>query len=445
MADDEDAYIDDDEDFEWFYVEDTCPLADELAESALPEPGYPGTAAELDALWDDLDLFHYWDDLEYGHDPYWDTAALNVSGEKRKRDGRVPRSSGKRRKLSLKETSGDKVMFVSTEERRRLWSRRPPIRKGLKSFALLPDWRKRCAAADKEMSVRAMPAEMRQAAEANEEEGDDDPPQHERLDNHGAQEEGDEWEDDEDDAPDAGQLDIDPDALKAVLRERLGDAGVGGLSEEACMAAIQKLLQGGEDAADDLTNALLADIGQTGGNEALEGWLTRQGVTLEEDEDADNHAESVAAQETSNTAGRKEASQRSPSDSVIGARRASGKTRQAQQSDGSPETGKKRSAPVAEGREGRMEKRAKAGDLGQDGEVMPEESKAEVPDTSTRTTRKRKAREDDEAEEEESSKPATKKRPGRPAKAVTSRTSDEQGSKPSYARETRATRARSKR
>lgn len=27
MAEDEDAYLDDDEDFEWFYVEDTCPLA----------------------------------------------------------------------------------------------------------------------------------------------------------------------------------------------------------------------------------------------------------------------------------------------------------------------------------------------------------------------------------------------------------------------------------
>ena len=60
--------------------------------------------------------------------------------------------------------------------------------------------------------------------------------------------EEDEWEDDEGDGvgADGGLAGLDPEMLKAVLKQRLADAGLQGVDEEAFMASLSKMLAGEE-------------------------------------------------------------------------------------------------------------------------------------------------------------------------------------------------------
>lgn len=448
-------------------------MQDELAENALPDPGYAGTSWELEQTFWDYDLFDYWDDLEYGDDGYWDAGGA-AAGQKRrrtKRSGAVKELLQKRRKLSLRDTSGDTSIFVSMQERRRLWSGRAPMKKGLKAFALLPDWRKRCAQADRTVAVKAMPAEMRHAAEANVEDAEEagrqvneafmrysprsgrddddvggmigDPDAlitgmaeiagldfntleanmknviNQKLGESGLQMTGKDklfelatkmmsgdptaddavsdlarglmgaaeqaeqsttrvtkessskdtldrtegsmvdaaaeheadWEDeDEEEKADTSALgDVNPEVLQTVLRQKLGDAGLGDMSETAFMEAIQNMLAGGGGAGDamgDLANSLLGQ----GHDSAASDWLTQQGVSLEiaavneEDDDAD----CVAPAEflVGSASSHKGKSVRiSPPDSAVemGGRG----TSQLPLHDGSPKAAKKRLASMA--------------------------------------------------------------------------------------------------
>ena len=176
---------------------------------------------------------------------------------------------------------------MGMDERRKLWSRRAPVRKDLRTFALLPDWRRRCAKADQAVLVKAMPKEMKQAAEGK----DGDTPEGERHFDaeamHG--EEGD-WEDEDEDEAEAeaetetGDMqaelaNLDPEMLKSILRQKLGDAGLENMDEGAFMQTISKMLagdEGADDAAGDLANSLLGQASQ-GENSALSGWLSQQG------------------------------------------------------------------------------------------------------------------------------------------------------------------------
>lgn len=329
-------------------------MQDELAETAIPDPGYAGTNAELDLSLYEYDLFEYWDDLEYGLDPYWDSAGSPVTGEKRKRDDGANATPGKRRKISLRDTNGGTAMFVAMGERRKMWDRRAPVKKGLKSFALLPDWRKRCADADTSMAVRAMLVEMRQAAEGN----DEETPEGQRHYDAEAADDGEgEWEDDQEedelDGPDLadGMGNVDFDTLKTVLRQKLGAAGLGDMSEDAFMETITKMLQGGgdaDDAAGDLANSLLGTV-KNGEDSGLSGWLSQQGVSLEEGEE-DEDAESVATAEMpeSSNGSKGKRLQDSPPDSAIEVAKG-GRTVRMAMHDGSPKAGKKRLASVAVG------------------------------------------------------------------------------------------------
>lgn len=350
---------------------------DELAETSIPDAGYAGTNAEIDMLMFDFDLFDYWDDLEYGYDHYWDYDGVRTTGEKRRRTEETKDTNGKRRKIDLKEMSGLTNIFIRMAERKKVWSQRAPVRKGLVPFALLPDWPKRCVEADMAQPVKTMPTEMRQAAEGKEEDEEDEDvlqgQQHAETDV--AQDNEGDWEDDDGDELDDLQLsqnpdmvNVDYDALKTVLRQKLGDAGLTGVSEDSFMETMTKMLAGDGDAdgaTDDLANALLGTIEQ-GGNSGASGWLSQQGVSLDqaEDEGDESDADSVAAakpREGSASASKPDkakAIQVSPPDSAIEMTKVGGAARMAVR-DGSPKTAKKRLASSTLGEHDEGTKRKK--------------------------------------------------------------------------------------
>lgn len=305
---------------------------DELAEGQIASPGYTGTNHELSMESYDFDLYEYWDDVEYGDDAYWEyglTDKKAENGQKRKRVAKAESTPSKRRKTAKVEQEDEKVrepspmVFMSREERNRRFLADPPILKGKKTVSLLPDWRRRFKDADGVVVAKKMPAAMRNAAEAQDE---DTPPRKghvhlaENGDGDGDDEEEGDWEDDEEEAEEEGGIALDPEMLQTILREKLGAAGLGGADEGGFMQAIQQMMsgQGGEDATGDLANALLGKLTSQGGDEALSGWLSQQGVDLEDGDEAS----SVATEELSeapkpSAAGTRNLHQ-SPPDSAIG-------------------------------------------------------------------------------------------------------------------------------
>lgn len=474
---------------------------DELAETSIPDPGYAGTAWELDQAWYDFDLYEYWDDLEYGPDSYWDSAGKAVLGAKRKRGETVAKTPRKRVRLSLEEMSGVTSLFISMADRKRLWSRKAPVRKTLKSFALLPDWRRRCANDTPSLSAKAMPAEMRQAAEAT---GEETPEGERQFDADVMTDEGGE-EDWEDENQDIGELmdgsiaelaklaDLDLDALQtnmqAVLKQKLGDAGLKMMREDMFMETCMKMLSGdagADDAAGDLANSLL-EATMKSENAGLSDWLSQQGVSLDQSEgeqDDEGSSGPAAMPESSSKAGKRKVVQSSPPDSAIEMGKA-GRTAQLAVHNGSPKAAKRKSPQTARADDGLSGKRKKVasdmsasqdsgivGEVGNEGERPDSASSGKPPaagppvsdepfstaapksskpssgsKTDARTaeavvhgpgpansTRKRKA----QAEVEEPPPPKKQTR-----KAASSGKADGDDGQPSYARPTRATRARS--
>lgn len=285
----------------------------------------------------DYDLYQFWDDIEYVDDEYWDYDGrqrpgqhLEQTGQKRKR-GMPPRkgATDKRRKVSgtqaaavggLEAAQADMVLFMSRAERNRLAARPAPILKDRVAVAFLADWRERFADRDGEIMIASMPADMQHAAQAK----DEDTPQKAMMDGAGAMamvDEGEgEWEDEdaEDDAESGDALAaLDPEMLKMILKQKLGDAGLEGIDEAAFIATLNKMLAGNEDeAADDLAHSLLGQATTDGGDSALSGWLSQQGVSMDSTQDDDTA--SVATAELPEGTGRPGQSVHiSPPDSAI--------------------------------------------------------------------------------------------------------------------------------
>ncbi|EGP89146.1 unnamed protein product [Zymoseptoria tritici ST99CH_1A5] len=309
MADDFDYDLDGFDDDAWLYVDDEFDLADELAEGQVPEPGYAGNNAEIDNDFYDYEFYHYWDDLEYGDDAYWD---VGLSGD---RDNKV---GVKRKRSELKKTEGvvdkrgrtnsfnreaytreqDPLIFCSRAERNH--PRNPDmLRKGTAAFSLLPDWRKRFAREDGWVDHKEMPTDMKRAAEA----GVLESPIKSRQAGITLEDDGDEdWEDDEEENGEEGAPTLDLDMLKEVLKQKLGDAGLDGMDENAFMETITKMLSSGndaDDAAGELANSLLGKLtsdSDASEGAALSGWLSQQGVALGDANEEDD-ASSVATVE----------------------------------------------------------------------------------------------------------------------------------------------------
>ncbi|KAK4623591.1 hypothetical protein CLAFUW4_05282 [Fulvia fulva] len=337
----------------WFYMEDEIELADELAEGQLPDPGYAGNNYENDAQAFDFDLYHYWDDLEYADDAYDDYHVRKPedAGKKRKHTSPKKAVPDKRQKTSAKgrltqhewDREDEPVLFHSLAERYQNWRRDPPLLKEGTTFGLLPDWKTRFAGKDGAILKKAMPAAMKQAAEG---EGLED-----MEDDEDGQAEDEEWEDE----PEGG-LDMEA-ALKAALEAKLGTMAMDDADKENFMQTMLKMMsgEGGDDAANELTDALLGKVTSETGNEALSGWLSGQGVSLEEDDDAS----SIATTEQAGSANMED----SPVDSAVGESiRGGRKATQMPLHSGSPIDSKKRSAPLSKTeneRPGRKQKKVK--------------------------------------------------------------------------------------
>lgn len=304
---------------------------------------------------DDFDVFDYWDDLQYGDDSYWDYGGIRAqAGLKRKRIASSPiTNNDKRRKLSLLETGGDNVRFVNWTARKEMATRTRPIVHRRASFALFGDWKQRFANDDGVILNKEMPAAMRRAAEG----GHEDSPRKESNFSPSfasAEEEGPVDVEAEQTADDmqAELASLDPEMLKSILRQKLGDAGLEGMDENALMHMIHKMLsgeEGADDAADDLTNSVLERATQ-GNDVALSGWLSQQGVSLDAAGADEDETDSVATPELPEEVdGRKQIQniKSSPSDSAIEMQKAIGgaSTELAIRPPSPTELAKKRTAP----------------------------------------------------------------------------------------------------
>nr|POF07137.1 hypothetical protein CFP56_31761 [Quercus suber] len=272
----------------WLYVEDEFALADELAESQTADPGYPGTNYEIELETYEYELYEFWDDMEYADDEYWDygpEAAVKkdsgLMGHKRKRNAPSDKSQPDKKRKVLGRQPGAResekdghfpVYFLSMQDQLRFAKQAPPVLQNRKPVALLADWRERFPEDEGVMLVE-MPKDMKRAADAEDDE---------------MQESGeDEWSDESgsQEADKHGSLNLE--TLKMVLRQRMTEAGLEGVDEDELMETISKMMNGEgdpEDAAGELANSLLGQASQ--GNEpAFTGWLSQQGVSLEDEED----------------------------------------------------------------------------------------------------------------------------------------------------------------
>ncbi|KAK0893915.1 hypothetical protein LTR02_012562 [Friedmanniomyces endolithicus] len=320
--------FDDDDGF--LYVEDEYGFVDELAETQIPDPGYSGTNYELERetmSWD-WDDYPFWDELEYVDDAYWELEGprpglqqqdAGMVGQKRKRAMVVAKAGEKRRKVSaLKGVAGreemgdvvDAVVYKTHAERRVI----PPsalVSGRGKVYALLPDWKTRFADQDGLVKTAGMPADMRKAAEAKEE---DTPSKHAPqmvvLDER--EEVGEEEEEDQDahalnEEGDAdGLASPDPELLKAILKQRLGEAGLDGVDEGAFMASIGKILAGETSDDSSVTNLTDLLLGKTAEDSAVKGFLSRQGISLgsaeaeaEDEEEGEEEDSAISGLDTS--------------------------------------------------------------------------------------------------------------------------------------------------
>jgi hypothetical protein len=99
--------------------------------------------------------------------------------------------------------------------------------------------------------------------------------------------------------------DVDPDMLKAALAAKLSSSGMAGKDQSALMEAMMQMLAGGPAADTDnllesLTSNLLNQVTEEGGSSSMGQWLSGQGVSLEEGDEADEQdAESPQANHVS--------------------------------------------------------------------------------------------------------------------------------------------------
>ncbi|KAK6441219.1 hypothetical protein LTR95_002548 [Oleoguttula sp. CCFEE 5521] len=283
-------------DDDYLYVEDEYAIADELAENQIPSPGYAGTNNEIDDG-EDYDIYEYFGELEYGDDTYWDVEvrplAKDVTGKsdaaksgtaKRKRGG--PRANEgkclKRRKTAPDGTKElENVVYKRFEDR---LPPTPPVSERRASFALLPDWKDRFRdVGDSKIEEKAMPVEMRAAAEGHAE-------VHPAADEVG--DEG-EWEDEQEGEEDGDdQLDgLDTAALKVIMKQKLLEETGLELDDAMVEKMIEQMLSGSaDDAAGSVADMMLGRVGQE--DSQASKWLAGKGVRLEDDEDVEEEASS---------------------------------------------------------------------------------------------------------------------------------------------------------
>lgn len=277
---------------------------DELAETQIAEPGYAGTNYEIEMDSFEFDLLGYWDDLEYTDDPYWEydmrqtsrQAETEHTGQKRKRGvASKAATMDKRRKVTgSRATSGsgveveevrDNVVYISQKERCR--AKILPILEERKPVAFLADWRQRYANQEG-LVVVEMPTDMRQASQAKDS-GTPPNPCFVNAMAEDVQEEGD-WDIDGDGGMANLATNFDSETLKTVLHQRLEAAGLHGVDEGAFITTLNRMLAGDEDeAAGELADTILGHVtSEDGRGNAISGWLSQQGVSLNQaaEEDA---------------------------------------------------------------------------------------------------------------------------------------------------------------
>lgn len=313
----------------------------------------------------EFELFEFWDDLEYADDAYWDYGLSNKEDNLKRKREEVGRKDivDKRQKTEINYSrEDDPLLFVSREERTRAFFQPAPLLENPVNYTFLADWRKRFANEDGGIGEsKEMPVNMKRAAEAE---------TTETADGMEDDEEGD-WEDEgEDDQDDEGEEGeegpgLDPDMLKEILKQKLGDAGLGGEDEAAFMQVIAKMMSGDDDADEftgNLANSLLGKVtSDSGGDSALSGWLSQQGVSLQDGDDDD--ASSVATVDLPeglrhtglNT---RQNAQDSPIDSVVGEKKPTSQNSLHAGSLSSSST-KKRMATAMEGNEKPSKKQKK--------------------------------------------------------------------------------------
>lgn len=298
-------------------------MQDELAETQCASPGYAGTNNELAMETYEYDIYEYYGELEYGSDSYWDANMRHLegakktdqTGSKRKRDdgqSNEKRSSKKRKvphghpESGLGDTQIENVVYMPFEAR---LPPSPPKPEKKKSFALLPDWKQRFSSKEEaKPPEKAMPADMRRAAEGKDEELETPPKPSSKLVGQTVvtREAEEDWED-EDEGGSIGGL--DPAMLQAVLKQKLQESGLGDMDEGMFSQAIASMLSGsGGDAAGDLANMLLGKANEAG-ESALTGWLSQQGVRMDEDGDENDSTANEDVQNEADT---------SPPDSAVG-------------------------------------------------------------------------------------------------------------------------------
>ena len=344
-------------------------VQDELAETQIPDPGYAGTNFEIYQDHDDLDWLGYWEEREYIDDEYWDSAQLGAlapnSTAKRKREENIKESPGAKRRRVLMQ-SMENVKYASLAKRLERYYQAPPSLGAVKAFALLPDWQKRFAKDTGVITGKAMPEAMKKAAEAQD---DDTPPTKRQFDVLAEDGNEDEWMDEEDGDEEsediAAQLaslaSLDPEALNAVLVQKLDEAGLD-LDADAIKQTIAKMLagdDGADDAIGELAGALLGQATQ-GSDSALSGWLSQQGVSLDTADDEDD-ASSVATAELPSGAAKatKANVQVSPPDSAIEISKQKGETKEIPMHGSSPSASVKKRAASIDKEDGGTSKRKK--------------------------------------------------------------------------------------
>jgi hypothetical protein len=287
-------------------------------------------------------MFDYWEDLKYGNDAYWENGGLGVpTGEKRKRTMQKPTKQVlKRRKVTLKDTESDNVRFVPMVARTK-FVRTVTSPKRRPTFALLPNWRQRFADQTGVIQPKSMPADMKRAAESKDE--DITPPQTRHFDamatDQGQGGDEGEWEDEDEEIQlDTHQTEA---ALASVLGDRLKGTPLEGMDRGQLLETLSGMLSGGgENAISELTNTLLGQTSEEGGEamSGLRGWLSQQGASLPEgDEEEDDEMANDAAPSSSI-----HVPQASPIDSAIGSSK--GGPTDLSLHDSSPSSAKKRGA-----------------------------------------------------------------------------------------------------
>jgi hypothetical protein len=236
----------------------------------------------------DFELFDFWNDLEYVDNAYWDDVSvpirkLDARGKAQKGASRGLKATAKRLRTGDGTGSSirgyDPISYRSRAERDHYVAKASPmISSRTPAYALLPDWRVRLAKEPERR--RPGPTTLPVLPDVAYAESDG----------------GSYSEIDDDDEQEAGSgLQIDPEMLKAILKEKLGQAGLEGLDEGVFMETISKLMSGDETAADGLANSPLGNMSSDNGSGALSSWLTGQGVSLENDDEADLDAPSATA------------------------------------------------------------------------------------------------------------------------------------------------------